>query len=294
KVNINATMKEEPKNVVPIITVKPTEILTLEVQPITTIISTSQSEPSISQRKGKAIVAYDQPKDQRKLVLASKEIQAHLDKEEKIKNAAKEAKLFEITKTKVIKVVQEEAKKIGLDPKKIISAKAVLMVYRNNNKRNFKVHNSFKFGDFGITELDELGLIIEKKKNSIVKDLMISLGKRQVASQSSRRKRKHIELEPEIKVPRLECNKSLPDGVPFVNNMVIEEPEYGIFFTDVFGDQAFQRWNDIHKVGVDSLVSYLVMASMVKTQENARFGLKLKKLIAEHPDQEKLQSKKES
>ncbi|GKA74607.1 hypothetical protein Tco_0780909 [Tanacetum coccineum] len=87
----------------------------------------------------------------------------------------------------------------------------------------------------------------------------------QAPSQSSGRKRKHVELEPEIKVPRLECNRSLPEGVPFVNNMVIEEPEYGIFFTDVFGDQAFQRWNDIHKVGVDSLVSYLVMASMIKT-----------------------------
>ncbi|GJV12460.1 hypothetical protein Tco_1354001 [Tanacetum coccineum] len=74
--------------------------------------------------------------------------------------------------------------------------------------------------------------------------------------------------------------------------MAIKEPEYRIFFTDVFGDQAFQRWNDIHKVGVDSLVSYLVMASMIKTSKNARFNLKLKKLIAEHPDQEKLQSKK--
>ncbi|GJW39953.1 hypothetical protein Tco_0065798 [Tanacetum coccineum] len=74
-----------------------------------------------------------------------------------------------------------------------------------------------------------------------------------------------MELEPEIKVPWLECNRSLHDGVPFVNNMVIEEPEH---------------------------VSYLVMASMVKTQENSRFGLKLRKLIAEHPDQEKLQSKK--
>ncbi|GJY97653.1 hypothetical protein Tco_0514563 [Tanacetum coccineum] len=73
--------------------------------------------------------------------------------------------------------------------------------------------------------------------------------------------------------------------------MVIKVLEYGIFFTDVIADQAFQRWNDIHKVGVDSLVSYLVMASMVKKQENARFGLKLKKLIAKYPDQEKLQSK---
>nr|GEX21712.1 retrovirus-related Pol polyprotein from transposon TNT 1-94 [Tanacetum cinerariifolium] len=71
-----------------------------------------------------------------------------------------------------------------------------------------------------------------------------------------------------------------------------KEPEYRIFFTYVFGDQAFQRWIDIHKVGVDYLVSYLVMASMIKTQENARFSLKLRKLIVDHPDQEKLKSKK--
>ncbi|GKC60663.1 hypothetical protein Tco_1088261 [Tanacetum coccineum] len=74
--------------------------------------------------------------------------------------------------------------------------------------------------------------------------------------------------------------------------MVIEEPKYGIFFTNVFGDQAFQRWNDILKVGVESLVSYLVMVVMVKTKENARFSLKLRKLIVGHPDQEKLKSKK--
>ncbi|GJS33725.1 hypothetical protein Tco_0532107 [Tanacetum coccineum] len=346
-------MEEEPTNAVPITTVKPTEIPTLEVQPITTIISTSQPESYVPQREGKAIVTDDQPEDQRKLVHASKEIQAHLDKEEKVKKAAEEAKLFEMTNTEVVKVVQEEAEKIGLNLKKIISAKAgekfkkaqdtehqvlkrehshkakrsmelrmkrveqymwimsnrlkpepitnvkiypnikpaVLTMYRNNDKRNFEVHNPFKFGDFGISELDESGPIIEKKKNFIIKDLMTSLEKRyeklkkipeelgiqsalhapvpgQVASQSSRRKRKHMELEHEIKVPGLECNRSLPDGVPFVNNMVIEEPEY------------------------DSLVSYLVIDSMVKTQENARFGLKLRKLIAEQPDQKKLQSKK--
>ncbi|GJY29694.1 hypothetical protein Tco_0405461 [Tanacetum coccineum] len=93
-----------------------------------------------------------------------------------------------------------------------------------------------------------------------------------------------MELEPEVKVPGLECNRSLPEGVPFVNHMVIEEPEYGIFFIDLFGDQAFQRWDDIHKVEVESLVSYLVMALMVKTKENARFSLKLRKMIADHPD----------
>ncbi|GJV65371.1 RNA-directed DNA polymerase [Tanacetum coccineum] len=36
--------------------------------------------------------------------------------------------------------------------------------------------------------------------------------------------------------------------------MVIEEPEYGIFFTDVFGDHAFQRWSDIDRVGMEALL----------------------------------------
>ncbi|GKG45088.1 hypothetical protein Tco_0495166, partial [Tanacetum coccineum] len=51
-------------------------------------------------------------------------IQAHMDKEEQIKKAAEEAKIFEMTRTKVINVVHEEAEKIGLNPQKIISTKA--------------------------------------------------------------------------------------------------------------------------------------------------------------------------
>ncbi|GJT63751.1 hypothetical protein Tco_1015231 [Tanacetum coccineum] len=70
------------------------------------------------------------------------------------------------------------------------------------------------------------------------------------------------------------------------------EPEYGIFFTNEFGDQAFKRWSDIDKVGIEALVSYLVAASMVQLPKNARFRIKLKKLIAEHLDQEKLKPKK--
>ncbi|GKE28162.1 hypothetical protein Tco_1443546 [Tanacetum coccineum] len=110
----------------------------------------------------------------------------------------------------------------------------------------------------------------------------------QASSKSSRKKRKHMELEPEVKILGLEYNRVLPENVSFVNNMVIEEPKYEIFFTDEFGNQAFQRWSDIDKVGMEALVSYLVASSMVKTLENARFNLKLKKLIDEHPDQEKL------
>nr|GFA32079.1 hypothetical protein [Tanacetum cinerariifolium] len=74
--------------------------------------------------------------------------------------------------------------------------------------------------------------------------------------------------------------------------MVIEELEYGIFFIDEFGDQAFQRWSDIDKVGMEALMSYLVAASMFKSSKNKIFSMKLRKLVVEHPDQEKLKSKK--
>ncbi|GJR05037.1 hypothetical protein Tco_0528021 [Tanacetum coccineum] len=84
----------------------------------------------------------------------------------------------------------------------------------------------------------------------------------QTPSQTLGRKRKHIELEPETRIPGLECNRALPENVAFVNNM-----------------------SGIDKVGMEALVSYLVAASMVKSPENARFSMKLRKLIAKHPEQ---------
>nr|GEZ56836.1 hypothetical protein [Tanacetum cinerariifolium] len=56
--------------------------------------------------------------------------------------------------------------------------------------------------------------------------------------------------------------------------------------------QMYERWSDIDKVRMEALLSYLVAASMVKSPKNARFNMKLRKLIAEHHDQEKLKSKK--
>nr|GEX27156.1 retrovirus-related Pol polyprotein from transposon TNT 1-94 [Tanacetum cinerariifolium]GEX28021.1 retrovirus-related Pol polyprotein from transposon TNT 1-94 [Tanacetum cinerariifolium] len=230
--------------------------------------------------------------------------------QEQIKKAKEEAKLNAISKTKVIKVVRKEAKKLGIHPKEAISTKAgklfkkaqdvehevlkiqhtkkirkslklikhkynsymwtissrlkpepitdikihlktkpvVITVYRGTDGKKFNVHKSFLFGAFGISNLDELREIIPKKKYS-----------EQASSQTVRRKWIHIELEPETRIPGLECNRTLPENFPFVNNMVIEEPEYGIFFTNEFSDQAFQRWSDIDKVGMKALVSYLVV-----------------------------------
>nr|GEX69646.1 retrovirus-related Pol polyprotein from transposon TNT 1-94 [Tanacetum cinerariifolium] len=110
---------------------------------------------------------------------------------------------------------------------------------------------------------------ILKKKNKVVEDLMNSLSKkykrliatpdklqiklilsapRQVLSLTSGRKRKAQELEPKFRIPRLECNRSLPKGVQCVNNQVTEHPKNEIFFIDVFGDEAFHKMSDIHKV----------------------------------------------
>ncbi|GKA99732.1 hypothetical protein Tco_0827726 [Tanacetum coccineum] len=117
----------------------------------------------------------------------------------------------------------------------------VITVYRGTNGRNFDVHKPFAFGAFGISELDKLREIIPKKKNTVSALPAPAPAPEQASSKSSRKKRKHMELEPELKIHRLECNRALPKNVPFINNMVIKEPEYGIFFTDEFGDQAFQR-----------------------------------------------------
>ncbi|GKB44412.1 hypothetical protein Tco_0889354 [Tanacetum coccineum] len=178
--------------------------------------------------------------------LTNDEINKHLEKEELIKKVAEQTRLLAITKPEVVKVHKYENYMWTIDnrlkPEKITDVKihphtkpVVVTVYRITDKRTFEVHNPFMFGAFGISELDELREIIPKNKNVVVKDLMNSL---------SRRKRKHVELKPEIKVPGLDCDRSLPKGVPFAKNMVNEEPEYGIFFTDVFGDQAFQIWSD--------------------------------------------------
>ncbi|GJS30509.1 hypothetical protein Tco_0491129 [Tanacetum coccineum] len=110
--------------------------------------------------------------------LRNDEIQAHLDKEEKIKKAVNEAKKR-----------YERLKKI----------------------------------------LRELG----------IQSALPLPAPEQGSSQLSGRKRRRMELEPEIHIPALVCNMSLPERVLIVNNMVIKEPEYGMFFINVFGDEDF-------------------------------------------------------
>ncbi|GJW89918.1 hypothetical protein Tco_0167471 [Tanacetum coccineum] len=122
----------EPKMAIPISTIQPTEVPPTQAQPITTIIThpeSSQAVPRINKGKRIATKSYKDPS--KKLVPAStivrpnpdeeikvpymingkmyylidKEMQAHLDKEEKLRKAVQEAKLLAISKPEVIKVV---------------------------------------------------------------------------------------------------------------------------------------------------------------------------------------------
>nr|GEU36768.1 copia protein [Tanacetum cinerariifolium] len=228
-------------------------------------------ELSVPQREGKGIATNDQENSLPHLTRNSRV----LDKEEEIKKAEEEARLNAISKTEVRKSLELRKHKYDsymwtvssrLKPEPITDIKihpktkpVVITIYRGTDGRNFDVHKHFLFEAFGISKLDEMREIILNKKNTMVKDLMNSL---------SQRKQKHMELEPETRIPGLECNQTLLENVPFINNMVIKEPEYGIFFTEEFA------------------------TSMVKSPENTRFSMKLRKLIAEHLNQEKLKSKK--
>ncbi|GKA12382.1 hypothetical protein Tco_0691928 [Tanacetum coccineum] len=204
--------------------------------------------PKPDREKG---IARDTDESPRKLMPASKEVRQDTD----------------------TPVVQEEATKDRVDPKILARKKGVC---RGTDKRNFDVHKPFRFTDFGITKWDELREIIPRKKNKVVEDLMNSLSKkyeklratteelgirsslpepRKVLSLTSGRKRKAQDMEPEVHIPRLE---------------------------------SFQRMSDIHKVDVDTLLSYLVMDSNFNTPANTRFCLVLRSLIKSHPDKEML------
>ncbi|GJR83073.1 hypothetical protein Tco_0153858 [Tanacetum coccineum] len=211
--------------------------------------------------------------------LTNDKITAHLEKEELIKKDAEQARLLAITKPEVVKVVREEAEKIRIGPERITSAKEgekfkkaqdvelkVLNKERNEKLRKSLKLRKHKYENYMWTIGNKLKpeKITDVKIHPHIKPIVVKVYKstnrrtfensissscpilEQASSKSLGRKRKHMELEPEIKVPGLDWDRSLPE----------------------------------------------VIALMIKTLENVRFCLKLKKLIAEHPDQEKLKSKR--
>ncbi|GJR80003.1 hypothetical protein Tco_0150788 [Tanacetum coccineum] len=282
----------------------------IRVVPISTVIPITMPNPEfemIGSDKGKRESTDETEEPTKKLVPASRE--AHHDSDE----PAKEDKLLEMTKSELIKVVHKEVEKAEIDPKILESAKG--------GQEFKKIHDANRLKPKPITDVKihpnskpAILIVIEEmiegtlrfitssgleafRLNNIREELKIQYAllapaPEQGSSQLTGRKRKKMELESEIRIPILECNISLPEGFSYVNNIVFEESEYWMFFIDVFGDEAVQRKSDIKKVRVDTLITYLVMASNITIPENTRFRLKLKRLIANHPDREKLKSKK--
>ncbi|GJZ22085.1 hypothetical protein Tco_0559124 [Tanacetum coccineum] len=117
------------KRAIPILTIQPTEVPLTQAQPITTIITHPKSSQAVPRSdKGKGITIESDEDISKRLVLASTIVRPDPDalilyaiNGEK---AEEEDRLIAISKPKVIKVVQEEAEKIGLDLRKIASAKA--------------------------------------------------------------------------------------------------------------------------------------------------------------------------
>ncbi|GJV27108.1 hypothetical protein Tco_1383556, partial [Tanacetum coccineum] len=141
---------KEPRLEILISLIPSTVIPPTQAKPINLIIihpESSQATPKINKRKGIATESDDDPSkklvkassivrpdpdelvrvefiiNERTVYLTEQEIQDYWDKEEQIKKAEEEARLNAISKPKVIKVVREEAKKLGIHPKEAITTK---------------------------------------------------------------------------------------------------------------------------------------------------------------------------
>nr|GFA70951.1 hypothetical protein [Tanacetum cinerariifolium] len=104
--------------------------------------------------------------------LTNKQLQAHIDKEEKLEKAVREPRL---SKPELIKVIHKVAKEDVVDPKALQDSQGV---YRGNDQRNFEVHDPYRFGSVKVIKWDELVPIIQNKKKKVVGELMTSLGKK--------------------------------------------------------------------------------------------------------------------
>nr|GEX85117.1 retrovirus-related Pol polyprotein from transposon TNT 1-94 [Tanacetum cinerariifolium] len=292
--NVTNTATEEPPShtegetedstmKIPISSIQPTEVPPTQAQPITLItthLESSQAALRIYKGEGIAIKSDEGPL--KKLVPASttirpdpdeeekvphtingkmcyhtnKEIQAYLDKEEKLGKAVKEARLLAISKPERKHIELElEVKVHGLECNKSLpegvpfvniwsskslnigSSSRMYLVIRHlkdgmisTRLREDKIQESearsIRIPDRLSTPMvifvlsfviDDKILLKKFSKELRIQSALPAPVSKQASSLTSGRKRKHIELELEVKVHGLECNKSLPEGVPFVN-----------------------------------------------------------------------------
>nr|GEV62462.1 hypothetical protein [Tanacetum cinerariifolium] len=195
--------------------------------------------------KGKRIATGDKPLPP-KLVKASRE--AYLDKKEKIKRAEKEA---ELSKPKIIKVVAGVVHEAEVHMK---------------GGKDFIKHQDAHLKD-------KLSVIISNKKNKVVCELMTSL-----SNKYERLKKILGELGLNLVIPKtyivgLHCHTELLEGVKFVNNLVIEELDHGLFLIDALRDEEEMERLDRETSARVELINSQKVAEDLKVLQIDTYGM---------------------
>nr|GFA68295.1 hypothetical protein [Tanacetum cinerariifolium] len=204
------------------------------------------------------------------LYLTEEHIQAHMDRQDQIRKAEEEARLFVINKPEVIKVVREDAKKLRIHLKEAITTKV---------GEKFKKARDAKHEVLKKQHADKVKISLELKKHKYDNYMWT------ISSKLKLKLITDVKIHPKTKPVVIIVFRG-------INNRNFDVHNPFAFSAFSISELDEMRWNDIQKVGIDALVSYLVSASMVQSPKNTRFNMKLKKLITEHPNQEKLKSKK--
>nr|GEX10856.1 hypothetical protein [Tanacetum cinerariifolium] len=247
--------------------------------------------------------------------LTNEQIHTHIEKEEKMKKADREARLMQISKPELIKVVNEVASEARVDPKDLQSSKGGQEFIKKQDAK-IKVHNREhleklkKARELRKKRIDQyrwtttsrrkpetiIDILIHPntkpvaitKKNKVVVELMTSVSKKYDRMKVNPRE---IGINPTLPAPE---QISSPSSGRKRNEKELE-PEFcipGLECNRSLPEGAFQRISDIHKVDVDNFLSYLVMAANINTPKNQRFCVVMRSMIDSHPDKEKLKSNK--
>ncbi|GJS89521.1 hypothetical protein Tco_0772157 [Tanacetum coccineum] len=183
-----------------------------------------------------------------------------------------------MTKPDVIKVVQGEAEKIRLDPKAIKGAKAGKMFKKAEDAEHAVLKRQH-------TEKVRKSLELRKHKGNDGRNFEVHepflFGSFGISELDELR-----EIIPKKK-NAMPLNKPHPDpqernGSTWNLSLKQESLDWNAIELSLKMSRSSTTWS----------LKNLIAASMVKSHENARFSMKLRKLIAEHPKQEKLKSKK--
>ncbi|GJW61442.1 hypothetical protein Tco_0110777 [Tanacetum coccineum] len=259
-INVEMESKHQPRVTQPIsITiVRPLTKPAYELEVIGSSSRIQLTDTILEPDRGKDKVT-DDAESPPKLVKAS---YAYYELEERNPEATIEANLLELTKPEFIKVIHEEAAKTGIDPKILASAKG-----------GQEWATSSKLKPKTITDID-----IHPNTKPVV--VTVFRGNDQ---------RNFNAFNPFKFDDFGERLKKIPEELGITPTL----PDPGQILSLTSGrKRKIQEIGDIHKVDVETQLTYLVMASNIRTPKNQRFCMALRSLINSYLDKKKLESKR--